>query len=348
MASQNEMIVLKSAVGKGNEPTEANFELLPCPNPDLKDGEIRFVTLFVSVDPYMRGRMNNVKTYVDPFTIGAPLNGSGVGRVIESKSSSYNVGDVLTSQKKLAWPFQKYVVFSEEEAKNYTKLDSKIPEKLVSATIGFLGMPGLTAYFGLIDKGRPTAGETVVISGAAGACGSVAGQVAKIKGLRAIGIVGTEDKKDYIIKELGYDGAVIYKGKSKQQISDEIKALCPNGVDIYYDNVGGEISEAVLAHMNKNGRVPICGQISQYNKAEMDPIPADLEAALKEKNVERGWFMVMQFTAKFDEGWKEMFKWVEEGKMKIKETMYQGLSSVPKAFLGLFSGDNIGKAVVQV
>jgi len=254
----------------------------------------------------------------------------------------------LRAKKKLAWPFQKYVVFSEEEANNYTKLDAKVPEKLISSTIGFLGMPGLTAYFGLIERGRPVSGETIVISGAAGACGSVAGQIGKIKGCHVVGIVGTEEKKNYIIKELGYDAAVIYKGKSKQQISDEIAALCPKGVDIYYDNVGGEISQAVLAHINKNGRVPICGQISQYNKAEMDQLPAQLDAALKEKNVERAWFMVMQFKDKFEVGWNEMFSWVLADKMKIKETFYHGLSSVPQAFLGLFSGDNIGKAVVQL
>jgi len=339
---------LDSIVGRGNHPNESHFSLKEIPDEPLADGEIRLQTLYLSVDPYMRGRMNGVKTYVEPFVVGEALNGSGCGKVIESKNDKYKVGDIITSQKKLAWPFSHRVVFSGEEAANYSLVDpNKVPERLISATIGWLGMPGLTAYFGLLDKGRPKEGETLVVSGAAGACGSVAGQIGKIKKCRVIGIVGTEDKLKYI-KDLGYDGGVVYKDKSKEQLSAEIAALCPNGIDIYYDNVGGDVSEAVLKHMNKKGRVPICGQISQYNSAEMAPLPQDLQDELKAKDVERGWFMVFSYVDKYSEGWGEMLQWVEQGKLSCRETIYEGLESVPKAFVGLFQGDNIGKAVVKV
>jgi len=347
--SKNEGVVLNRYVGRGNTPDESHFEIKEFEDSALNDGEIRLQTLYVSVDPYMRGRMNPGKSYVPPFEIGQPLNGSGVGRVIESKNPKYSVGDVLTSQKKLAWPFKLRVVFDDATADSYTKLDlEKVPKSLYSATIGFLGMPGLTAYFGLIDRGKPVAGETLVISGAAGACGSVAGQIGKLLGLRVIGICGSEDKVRYLVDELKFDAAVNYKDKSRDQITQELKDLAPKGVDIYYDNVGGEISNAVIPLVNQNGRIPICGQISQYNAAGTPDLPADLQQHITSNNITRGWFMVMNFSQKFNEAWSELFQWVQAGKLKVKETSYEGLHSVPKAFLGLFSGDNIGKAVVKV
>jgi len=293
-------------------------------------------------------RMNPDKSYQPPFVPGEAMQGSGCGRVIESKNPDYAVGDILTSQKRLAWPFRLRVVFNAETAADYTRVDTnKVPARLLSATIGWLGMPGLTAYFGMKDKARPKDGETLVVSGAAGACGSVAGQIGKIKNCRVIGIVGTEDKLNYI-KGLGFDGGIVYKDKSRDQVASEIAALCPKGVDMYYDNVGGEISEAVLMNMNANGRVPICGQISQYNNAEMAQLPGDLQAKLQEKQVERGWFMVMNYQAQFSEAWAEMLQWVEQNKLTCNETFYDGLESIPSAFLGLFRGDNLGKAVIRL
>jgi len=345
----NKKLVLASYVGKGNQPTESHFAVKEFDDPPLADGEIRLQTLYLSVDPYMRMRMNPDKSYAPPFVVGEALQGSGCGKVIESKNPKYKAGDVLTSQKKLAWNHALRVVFSAEEVELYTLVDTKkVPERLLSATIGWLGMPGLTAYFGLKDIGRPKAGETLVISGAAGACGSVAGQIGKIYNLRVIGIVGTDDKLKYI-KDLGFDEGIIYKDKSRDQISAELATLCPKGVDVYYDNVGGEISEAVLKHMNENGRVPVCGQISQYNNPnEFALPPADIMKALTEKKVDRRFFLVSNYIKQYDEGWAEMLKWVDEGKLKCKETVYEGLENVPKAFLGLFQGDNIGKAVVKI
>jgi len=349
MSTKNEGVTLNRYVERGNEPNESFFEIKEFEDAPLKEGEIRLQTLYVSVDPYMRGRMNSGKSYVPPFEVGQPLTGSGIGRVIETKNEKYAVGDVLTSQKQLAWPFQTRVVFDDSTAAVYTKLDlTKVPKSLYSATIGFLGMPGLTAYFGLLDRGKPVAGETLVISGAAGACGSVAGQIGKILGLRVIGIAGSEDKVRYLLEELKFDAVINYKNKNRQQITEELKALAPNGVDIYYDNVGGEISNAVISVLNQNGRVPICGQISQYNNAQAADLPADLQDYIKSKNITRAWFMVMNYAGKFNEGWGELFQWVQEGKLKVKETFYEGIHSVPKAFLGLFVGDNIGKAVVKV
>jgi len=354
LPAHNKRVVLVSFVGKGNQPTPAHFavrdhkDFNEPAHPPLEDGQIRLQTLYLSVDPYMRGRMNQDKSYVDPFVPGQPMCGSGVGRIVESKNPSYAVGDILTSQKRLAWPFQEYVVFDAETASHYTRLDPKtVPPQLISATIGWLGMPGLTAYFGMTDRARPKEGETLVVSGAAGACGSVAGQIGKIYNCRVVGIVGSQEKIDYI-KQLGFDAGIVYKDKSKEQLSSEIAAACPKGVDIYYDNVGGEISEAVLQHINRNGRVPICGQISQYNNVEMAPLPKDLQSQLEEKHVERGWFMVMNFREKFAEGWAEMLRWANDGRLTCKETVYEGLENVPTAFLGLFKGDNIGKAIIRV
>jgi len=344
----NKKLVLASYVGKGNQPTESHFALKEFEDPPLADGEIRLQTLYLSVDPYMRMRMNPDKSYAPPFAVGEALQGSGCGKVIESKNPKYAVGDILTSQKKLAWNHALRIVFTAEEAEQYTRVDTKkVPERLLSATIGWLGMPGLTAYFGLKDIGHPKAGETLVVSGAAGACGSVAGQIGKIHNLRVIGIVGTEEKRQYI-KDLGFDDGIIYKDKSRDQISAEIASLCPKGVDVYYDNVGGDVSEAVLKHMNTNGRVPLCGQISQYNNPEWSPLPEDLQESLKAKHVDRRFFMVFNYILKYDEAWAEMLQWVDEGKLKCRETVYEGLDSIPKAFLGLFHGDNIGKAVVKI
>jgi len=209
-------------------------------------------------------------------------------------------------------------------------------------------MPGLTAYFGVEDRARPKEGETLVVSGAAGACGSVAGQIGKMAKLRVVGIVGSKEKEEYITKELGFDSAVNYKGKSKEEIKEELSKLCPDGVDIYYDNVGGDISEAVLQLMNTNGRVPICGQISQYNKAEADGLSEETKDYIEKKKVQRGWFMFFNYFDKLDAAWSKLLQWAQEGLLKCRETTYDGIDQIPTAFLGLFSGDNLGKALVKV
>jgi NADPH-dependent curcumin reductase CurA len=347
--TSNREVVLAEYVGKGNLPEPRHFKIQDSNdrNLPLNEGEIRLKTLFLSVDPYMRGRMNNVQSYVSPFQLEKPLSGSGAGEVIETKNDQYKVGDVLTSQKDLSWPWREYTIFNNDRAALFTKIPSTFPPDLISHTIGQLGMPGLTSYFGMLERGLPKPGETLVVSGGAGACGAIAGQIGKIKGLRVIGIAGSAEKVAFM-KDLGFDEGVNYTGKSQDQLYDELKGLCPNGVDIYYDNVGGEISNAVLRLMNQGGRVPICGQISQYNKETMDALPTQLEEELKTKNVDRRWFMVFSFKEKFDSAWNELYSWVQENKIKLHQTLFEGIEKMPEAFLALFKGDNIGKLTVKV
>jgi len=302
------------------------------------------------VDPYFRGRMNGVKTYAEPFSLDKPIYGSGVGKVIESKNHHYAVGDILTSQKALEWPFQEYVVFDSEFAAKFTKLSPSFPKHLVPATVGWLGMPGLTAYFGIIDKSKYHPGHNLVISGGAGAVGSVAGQIGRILGLNVLGIVGNQEKADYVTKELGFHHAIIYKGKSREELSKEISSIFPDGVDIYFDNVGGEVSNAVILTMKPGGRVPICGQISSYNSPEggNDKLPPEIAAVAEEKKLERGWFLVFNFQERYDEAWNQLVKWEQEGKLKCRETHYTGIESFYEAFIGLFKGENVGKAVIDI
>ena len=295
----------------------------------------------------MRGRMNPGKSYVPPFEEGKPLNGSGCGRVIESKNADYHVNDILTSQRDLTWPWREKVIFDNDRAGKFTKIN-QVPDHLISHTIGQLGMPGLTAYFGVIERGLPKEGETFVVSGGAGACGSIAGQIAKLRGCLVIGIASSQEKLDYMLNELSFDFAVNYSGKSEEELFEDLKLVAKNGVDIYYDNVGGIISNAVLRLMNKEGRVPICGQISQYNKEEMDILPPSIENDLKEKNVTRGWFMVFNFKDQFEAAWNNLFNWVNEGKIKVHQTIFEGIDQMPHAFLALFTGENIGKLVVKI
>jgi len=351
----NKRVTLNSYIPRGTEPNESflSVEETTSGLEPLNDGDIRLKTLYVSVDPYLRGRMNGEGgSYAPPYEIGQTIQGSGVGRVLESRNPNYNVGDVLTSQRALAYPFQSVVVFNAEKAKSYTKLDlTKVPEHLISSTIGFLGMPGLTSYFGLTERAQIKEGDTIVVSGAAGACGSVAGQVARLLGCkRVIGIVGTEEKAKFITQELGFDSAILYKGKSRDQLIEEIRKAAPSGVDIYFDNVGGEISNAVIANMNQDGRIPICGQISQYNlpTTTYSALPEDVEKIVKEKNLSRAWFMYTNYLDKLPQAWEQLFKWTVEGKLKVKETFFNGIEEWPKAFVGLFSGDNTGKAVVRL
>jgi len=304
------------------------------------------------VDPYLRGGMNGEKgqSYADPFSLDKPLSGGGVGRVIESKNPHYAVGDILTSQKALEYPFKEYVVFDSEFAAKFKKLSPSFPKHLFSSTVGWLGMPGLTAYFGLMERSKSHPGENLVVSGGAGAVGSIAGQIGRILGLKVLGIVGTQEKADYITKELGFHHAIIYKGKSREELSKEITSIFPDGVDIYYDNVGGEVSNAVIHTMKPGGRVPICGQISTYNSPEpfSEKLPPEIAAVAEEKKLERGWFMVFNFHDKFDEAWNQLVKWEEEGKLKCRETHYTGIERFPDAFSGLFKGDNVGQAVIDV
>ena len=302
---------------------------------DLKSNELRLHGLYYSVDPYMRGRMNDAKSYVAPFNLNQPIEGSVVARVAESKSSGFKVGDLVFGQ--LPWATE--MVIAEAQVH---KIDTN--SAMASEYLGVLGMTGLTAYFGLLKIGKPKAGETVMISGAAGAVGSVAGQIAKIKECKVFGIVGSDEKANHLIEQFKFDGAINYK--KTQDLANQIKKDCPNGIDVYFDNVGGTISDAVMQNMNFQSRVVLCGQISLYNSKET-PVGPRLQPLLLTRSILMQGFIVGNFKSEFPEATKELTRWLTDGALESSETIVEGFDHLPEAFIGLFSGKNIGKMIVK-
>jgi hypothetical protein len=299
-------------------------------------GEVLVRTLYLSVDPYMRGRMNGGMTYARGVQPGEVMVGGVVGRVEESNDPRLAKGDIVEGM--LGW--QDYAV---APAKTLRKLDPSAAP--ITTALGVLGMPGLTAYFGLLDICRPQPGETVVVSGAAGAVGSLVGQIAKIKRCRAVGIAGSTEKVRYLTGDLGFDGGFNYKENSDYYA--KLKELCPNGIDVYFDNVGGDITDAVMRLINTRARVAVCGQISQYNAQQPEMGPRWMgQLIIKQAKVEG--FLVFQFADRYEEGLKQLSTWVREKKIKYHEEMADGLENAPKAFIGMMQGANIGKQLVKV
>ncbi|MDT2046279.1 NADP-dependent oxidoreductase [Priestia aryabhattai] len=329
----NEQIIF--AKRPAGMPEADTFQFEEIPMPEAKEGEVVVQTLYLSVDPYMRGRMNDQKSYVPPFQVGEPFVGGIVGRVIQTKSSSYKQGDIVTG----LLPWQRYTVVLDDHIQ---KIDPELAP--VSTALGVLGMPGLTAYFGLLDIGQPKAGETVVVSGAAGAVGMIVGQIAKIKGARVVGIAGAEEKIAYLKGELGFDAVINYK---TDNVKEALKEACPNGVDVYFENVGGEISDVVAGLLNKHARIPLCGQISLYNLEKPDVGPRIQTQLLINSALMKG-FIVADYADRFQEGIQQLGEWVQQGKLKYRENIVEGFENVPEAFLGLFSGANLGKQLVKV
>ncbi|MGK7379647.1 NADP-dependent oxidoreductase [Planococcus sp. 1R117A] len=315
-------------------PSKEDFEFVELDMPSPEENQVLVRTLYLSVDPYMRGRMRDTKSYIAPFPLNKALIGGAVAEVVESRSELFKPGDVVTGYMKWA----EYSMVKEEKIR---KVDTSIAP--VTAYLGILGMTGLTAYFGLLDIGKPQAGETVVVSGAAGAVGSAVGQIAKIRGTKVVGIAGSDEKIDFLINELGFDHAVNYK---KDSFQDDLKAALPDGVDVYFDNVGGEVSDAVINLLNKNARIPLCGAISSYNKEE-DVGPRIQPALIKTSSLIQG-YTVGNYAAGFEKGSADMAKWLQEGKLKFEETIVEGFDNTPDAFIGLFEGANIGKMLVKV
>ena len=315
-------------------PASDNFRIQEAELPAIKAGEILLKGLYYSVDPYMRGRMNDTKSYAAPFEIDKPFNGSVIGKVVESKSDKFKTGDVVVGH----FPWQKDFVATE---KGLTKIDTELAP--ASYYLSVLGMTGLTAYFGLMHIGKPKAGETVVVSGAAGAVGIVVGQLAKIHGCHVVGIAGSDEKISSLKTEFGFDEAINYK--TTKDMNKAIAAACPKGVDIYFDNVGGEISDAVIRNINFHARIPLCGQISLYNSTEA-PMGPRLQPMLLTRSVLMQGFIVSNFQTQFPEGIQKLGEWVKDGKLKFTETIEQGFENLPKALLGLFNGENTGKMVV--
>ncbi len=316
-------------------PSKENFRTESSVLDHLNENEVLLKSWFISVDPYMRGRMSDVKSYAASFELNQPIKGNIVARVVESRSRSFEVGDSVAGL--LPW-----ATYSIEDAANLRKVDTRsFPP---GYHIGILGMPGLTAYFGITDIGRPMPGETVVISGAAGAVGLAAGQIARISGAHVIGIAGTDEKCRILTEEFGFDNAINYN--SSGNLRKTIAGICPLGIDVYFDNVGGEITDAVVANLNNHSRFVLCGQISQYNSTRIATGPAILPVFLS-RSVKLQGFIVRNYTDRFGEGLKQLTKWVKDGKLKYKETIIQGFDNLPDAFLGLFSGKNIGKMLVE-
>jgi len=316
-------------------PKESDFSLVEAPIPALASGQILLRTLYLSVDPYMRGRMTGVRTYADPVNIGQVMVGGTVGKVVQSLNPQFQPGDVLSGY----WGWQEYAV---SDGGGLQKLDPNLAP--VSTALGVLGMPGMTAYFGFRDICQPKPGETVVVSGAAGAVGSLVGQIAKIKGCRAVGIAGTDDKVAWLTRELGFDGAFNYK--TTNDYVAKLKELCPQGIDCYFDNVGGPVTDAVLPLLNVKARISICGQISQYNAAKPEPGVRPYIYLLSKQCRAEG-FIVRQFADRFPQGTAQMAQWMREGKLKYREHIIEGFENAPRALIGVLSGENTGKMLVR-
>lgn len=316
-------------------PTAETFKMIETPIPDLQDGEMLVRAEYLSVDPYMRGRISGMKSYAAPVEVGQVMVGGGVARVVESKNADFKPGDFVDIY--MGW--QEYTI---SNGRGVRKLDPSVP---VSTAEGVLGMTGLTAYFGLLDVCHPKAGETVVVSGAAGAVGSVVGQIAKIKGCRTVGIAGGDDKVAWIVDECGFDAAFNYK--TTANYSAKLHELCPNGIDVYFDNVGGPITDAVFGLLNVGARISICGQISQYNNTKPEMGPRLLGALIVARAKVQG-FLVSDYAAQMGPALMEMAGWVKAGKIKYREDIVEGFEKLPAAFIGLFSGENTGKRLVHV
>jgi NADPH-dependent curcumin reductase CurA len=334
MSTVNRQFVLASR--PAGLPEESNFKLIETPIPELKGGEFLARAMYLSVDPYMRGRISQAKSYAAGVEIGGVMVAGGVARVIDSKNPNFAVGDIVDPY--MGW--QEYVV---SNGRGVRKLDPSVAP--VSTALGVLGATGLTAYFGLLDVCNPKPGETVVVSGAAGAVGSIVGQIAKLKGCRTVGIAGGDDKIEWILKDCGYDAAFNYKKTS--DYGAKLKELCPKGIDVYFDNVGGAITDAVFMQINTFARMSICGQISQYNNAKPEMGPRLLGMLIVARAKAQG-FLITDYMPRFGEALAEMSGWLREGKLKYREDIVEGFENLPKAFIGLFHGENSGKRIVKV
>ena len=314
-------------------PTVENFRFENIELPDLQSGEILLEGLFYSVDPYMRGRMNDAKSYSPPFQLDKVIEGGVVAKVLESQSPDFKKGDTVTG----FLPWQEQCI---SKGKGLQKIDATIAP--MSYYLGILGMTGLTAYFGLMDIGKPKAKETVVVSGAAGAVGIVVGQIAKLQGCHVVGIAGTDEKVE-LLKEVGFDEAINYK--ETHDLKKAIADACPNGVDVYFDNVGGPITDAVVANINFHARIALCGQISVYNSTQV-PTGPRIQPMLLTRSVLMQGFIIGNYQRRFPEGLQHLTQWVKEKKLKYNETIVQGFDQLPAAFIDLFEGRNLGKMIV--
>ena len=314
-------------------PAPGDFEAVASPRPAPRDGEVLRRTIYLSLDPYMRGRMSDAASYANPVNLGDVMVGHTVSQVVDSRHPNFRAGDIVTGYD--GW--QEYAV---SDGKDLRKLDSSVP---ISTAIGVLGMPGMTAYVGLLDIGQPKPGETVVVSGASGAVGSIVGQLAKIKGCRAVGVAGSAEKCRHVVDELGFDACVNYK---TDDLVNALRDACPKGIDVYFENVGGAVFAAVLRLLNKFARIPLCGMISEYNVTQ-NPGGPNLRPLLVHRAMIRG-FIVSDHYDRFPAFLQEVVPLVRDGRIKYREDVVDGLDAAPWALIGLFEGRNFGKALVRV
>jgi NADPH-dependent curcumin reductase CurA len=333
----NRQIILSAR--PAGEPKLSDFDLVEgvVAAPAAQDVLCR--SLYLSLDPYMRGRMNAAKSYASPVELGAVMEGGVVGEVLESRSELFRAGDIVMGYG--GW--QEYFTLDEKALR---KVDPDLAP--VSTALGVLGMPGVTAYVGLANIGRPQPGETLVVAAASGAVGSVVGQIAKIHGARAVGIAGSDEKCRYVVDELGFDACINHRDPNFAQ---ELKAACPEGIDVYFENVGGAVFKAVLPLLNEFARIPVCGVISSYNDTALpegqDLTSLILRSALVKRLTIKG-FLVFDFAKQEPEALDALAAWIREDKLKFKEHVVDGLENAPQAFIGLLKGENFGKLIVQI
>jgi NADPH-dependent curcumin reductase CurA len=317
-------------------PRDDDFRIVESPVPEPGPGEFLVRVVYLSLDPYMRGRMSDARSYVPPVAVGDVMEGGIVGEVVRSSHPGFAVGDVV--EGRLGW--REYALSA---GKGVRRIDPALAP--ISTALGVLGMPGLTAYFGLLDVGQPKAGETVVVSAASGAVGGLVGQIAKLKGCRAVGLAGTDAKVRYLTEELGYDAGINYR--TAPNLDAALQATCPGGIDVYFDNVGGRITEAVSRHVNMFARFAVCGLISQYNLTEPELAPRNERFVLVNRVRIQG-FLVFDFAARYKEGLAQLAEWLRQGRLRYREDIVEGLERAPGAFIDLLQGRNFGKMLVRV
>ncbi|WP_426434307.1 NADP-dependent oxidoreductase [Bradyrhizobium genosp. P] len=334
--AQGKRVVLASR--PHGEPKASDFRVEDYTPPVPGDGQVLLRTVWLSLDPYMRGRMSDGPSYAQPVPIGGVMEGGTVSEVIASNNPGFAKGDIVLSRA--GW--QTHAL---SDGKALAKIDPAIAP--ISTAVGVLGMPGMTAYTGLLDIGKPQAGETVVVAAASGAVGSAVGQIARIKGARAVGIAGGKDKCDYVKNELGFDECLDHRDPN---LAAKLKEACPKGIDVYFENVGGAVFDAVFPLLNAFARVPVCGLIAHYNDTQAHAptwAGAFMRSILTKRLTFRG-FIVSDFAARHGDFLRDMSQWVREGKIKHKECVTEGLDSAPEAFMGLLKGANFGKQLVRV
>lgn len=318
------------------EPAESDFRIEEVAMPEPAAREVLVRVIYLSLDPYQRGRMRDAASYSPPVGLGEVMTGGTVGEVVKSNHPDFAVGDIV--EDRLGW--QEYAI---GRGPSLRKVDPKMGS--ISTANGVLGMPGMTAYFGLLEVGRPKPGETVVVSAASGAVGQSVGQIAKLMGCRAVGIAGGPIKCAFVKDTLGFDACIDYK--AEKDLDAAVRAACPNGVDVYFDNVGGVVSDAVLRNLNFFARVSLCGSISQYNATSPEMGPR-LMGTFVGKRVSMRGFIVWDFNDRYEPARRQMAEWIRSGKLKFREDIVEGIDKAPRAFIGLLRGENFGKLLVKL